>query len=157
MKQIEDTVKHKKLVIDACYKLQRWLFSRDRDEEAFELLRRGQIHDDSKFYEEELKSLQMIPDSNNGMRNPKYTMTDADRKCIEIHWKNNRHHPEHFKDIREMTDVDIMEMVCDWYARSEQFGTNFMNFVMTRQENRFHFPQDMFEKIVYYCNILEKT
>lgn len=36
---------------------------------------------------------------------------------IETHWKNNRHHPEYFKDISNMEELDIIEMVCDWYAR----------------------------------------
>ena len=46
-----------------------------------------------------------------------------------------------------MKEIDIIEMVCDWHARSVQYGTNLMEFVTVRQENRFKFPQEMYEKI----------
>jgi hypothetical protein len=53
-----------------------------------------------------------------------------------------------------MEELDVIEMVCDWYARSLQLGTNFMEFVETRQNNRFHFPDYMYSNILKYCNIL---
>ena len=154
MKQIDDTIIHKKLVMDACYKLAKYLFQVHRDDDAFVLLKRAQVHDNSKLCKDELESLQKIVGTNDGMTNPEYKMTCDDKKCIELHWKNNRHHPEHFEDVRDMSEIDIMEMVCDWYARSIQYKTDFIHFVITRQENRFHFPDDMFNKILVYCDIL---
>ena len=38
------------------------------------------------------------------------------------HVSHNRHHPEFHDDPNEMTDVDLIEMVCDWTAMSEEFG-----------------------------------
>jgi hypothetical protein len=39
------------------------------------------------------------------------------RKALDHHYKNNRHHPEHFSNgIRGMTLVDICEMLSDWTA-----------------------------------------
>jgi hypothetical protein len=39
----------------------------------------------------------------------------------EHHKKNNRHHPEYFKDgIDGMDLVDLIEMLCDWRAASER-------------------------------------
>ena len=55
-----------------------------------------------------------------------------------------------------MNEVDILEMCCDWHARSIQYHTDFLSFVKIRQENRFHFPKDMFDKIWKYCLILNK-
>lgn len=41
------------------------------------------------------------------------------------HYKNNRHHPEYFKEnnlnLDEMNDSDIAEMVCDITAMSQEF------------------------------------
>jgi hypothetical protein len=37
------------------------------------------------------------------------------------HYANNRHHPEFHKNgINDMTLVDLMEMLCDWYASSKR-------------------------------------
>lgn len=154
MKQINDTVIHKKFVMDACHKLAKWLFENNRDKDAFDLLKRAQVHDDSKFEIEETEQLQKLLDKNDGMTNPKYLIQEQEKECIRLHWKNNRHHPEHFENVEDMTELDIMEMVCDWYARQEQYGTDFMNFVYTRQENRFKFPEQMFDRILRYCEIL---
>lgn len=157
MKYIEDTVLHKKFVMDACYKMANWLFSIDRDKEAFSLLQRASLHDNQKFKSEEISCMSQIIGTNNGMINPNYTMQDSDKMLIETHWKNNRHHPEYFKDISNMEELDIIEMVCDWYARQMQYKTDFMEFVITRQGNRFHFPDTMFKKILSYCKILDNS
>lgn len=49
---------------------------------------------------------------------------------------------------------DIVEMVCDWHANSSIYGTDLIDFVVTRQQNRFHFPEEMFKQVLSYCNIL---
>lgn len=37
--------------------------------------------------------------------------------ALDHHYKNNRHHPEHFENgIIDMTLIDILEMLCDWKA-----------------------------------------
>lgn len=154
MAQLDDTILHKKLVMDACYKMSKYLFNVHRDDEGFALLKRAQVHDNQKFCTAEINSLQKLAGTNDNMTNQKYTMTESDKECIALHWKNNRHHPEHFDNVDEMTELDIMEMVCDWFARSEQYGTDFMDFVITRQNNRFHFPDGMFNRILKYCDVL---
>jgi len=43
------------------------------------------------------------------------------KPAIEHHYKNNRHHPEHFNNgIDEMNLVDLIELLCDWKAASER-------------------------------------
>lgn len=37
--------------------------------------------------------------------------------ALKHHYENNRHHPEHFKNgIKDMTLIDLIEMVSDWKA-----------------------------------------
>lgn len=37
--------------------------------------------------------------------------------ALDHHYKNNRHHPEHFENgIKGMTLIDLCEMLCDWKA-----------------------------------------
>ena len=98
-----------------------------------------------------------IPRDTTSFTNANSGLDEIMKKSIELHWKHNSHHPEYFENVEDMSELDIMEMCCDWHARSQQYGTDFLSFVKTRQENRFHFPETMFEKIWNYCVILENS
>ena len=49
-------------------------------------------------------------------------MEERVRAAIDHHLATNRHHPEFHADPSEMTDVDLIEMVCDWTAMAIEFG-----------------------------------
>ena len=53
-----------------------------------------------------------------------------------------------------MSDLDLMEMACDCFARSLQYNTDFLDFINKRQENRFKFPKEVFYKYYNFCEIL---
>lgn len=44
------------------------------------------------------------------------------RAAIEHHMQANRHHAEFHADPNDMTDIDLIEMVCDWTAMAQEFG-----------------------------------
>jgi hypothetical protein len=55
------------------------------------------------------------------------------RSCREArarHWKQNPHHPEHWENIADMTDIAIKEMCCDWSAATLDYkgAPNMMHF-----------------------------
>ena len=154
--QIEDFLEHKKYILESASILIKYLLETKQDDLAFELLKRISIHDNSKLENEEFSLLCKIPLKKDSFINANCNMEESLKNAIQLHWKNNEHHPEHFENIEDMKEVDILEMCCDWYARSLQYHTNFLVFVKTRQENRFHFPKKMFNKIWKYCLILNK-
>ena len=156
MEHVTDTLLHKSYVIVSCLKMSRYLVSIKEKDLAFALLQRANIHDNSKLVGPELELLSSIYGNKDAFIDPNTSLSDYEKLIIEKHWENNRHHPEHFKNVENMTELDIIEMVCDWYARSLQFGTDFLSFVKTRQETRFHFPDEMFMKILNYCEILSR-
>lgn len=156
IKHLNDLLEHKRFILISCNIMVDWLFKQGQEELAIELVRRAIVHDNSKFSKDELSYIIQLSESNDSLTNPNYIMNDNDRKCIELHWKHNRHHPEFYSNIEDMKEIDIIEMVCDWYARSLQLNTDLMEFVYTRQQNRFKFPEKMFDMIVSYCNILLK-
>ena len=47
---------------------------------------------------------------------------DQVRDAIRHHVTRNRHHPEFHADPNDMTDVDLIEMVCDWTAMALEYG-----------------------------------
>lgn len=152
--QIQDFIIHKKYVLESGNKLVNYLMLNNQDELAIELLKRLAIHDNSKLEKDEFVKLCNIKNTKNSFINANEIVDENLKKSIELHWKHNSHHPEHFDNVEDMNELDIMEMCCDWYARSCQYKTDFLLFVKTRQENRFHFPDKIFEKIWKYCIIL---
>ena len=133
-----------------------YLYQNERYEEALELAQRCSLHDHSKLIMDEVKYFIELQASSIEGHVPNGILTEEQRKLIELHWKSNRHHPEHFSDYHEMTEVDIMEMVVDWKARSCQFETDFMKFVNNIPKLRFGFDDEFFGKVLEYCKVLEK-
>lgn len=41
-------------------------------------------------------------------------------RAAKLHVETNKHHPEAHENIEDMTDLDIIEMVCDWTAMSQE-------------------------------------
>lgn len=151
---IYETMCHKSYVIQACLKMSRYLEKENKKDLALLLLKRANIHDNSKLVGPELELLSDLYGNQESFLNPNVSLSESQKNVIEKHWENNRHHPEHFKDVLKMREIDIIEMCCDWYARSLQYKTDFLTFIKTRQDTRFHFPTEMFEKIWNYCEIL---
>ena len=153
---IKDTVEHKKYVLDSCYAMAEYLFDVGKHNLAMSLMRRAAKHDDSKFRDAEMSALASIYESDNCMRDPNELLTEDKKAIIDMHWKSNSHHPEHYEKAEDMTELDRIEMVCDMHARSRQYKTYLLGFIRVRQQNRFHFPEEEFKEIMRYCEILEE-
>lgn len=92
-----------------------------------ELLQRAKIHDDSKFGPEELIPYIWMTEFHRCRRGEfpfdyPTGMEEQVRAAIKHHVTVNRHHPEFHDDPNEMTEVDLIEMVCDWTAMAQEFG-----------------------------------
>ena len=151
-----DTIKHKKLVLDNCLLLADHLIGRGQVELGTQLLKRGCEHDNSKFDTEEFRQLSNILKDRKCFIDARAQLSQDEINAIKYHWSHNRHHPEYFNNSDEMEEIDIIEMVCDWFARSIQYKTDFIPFVKERQENRFKFSEGQFDIIMYYCLLIEK-
>lgn len=155
----EDTVVHKKIVLDNCLLMAEYLMEKGKYELATQLLVRGSEHDNSKFDKDEFRKMSMIlkNESKRSFTNASTQLSPEEEKAIRYHWSHNRHHPEFFDNPSdEMTELDVLEMVCDWFARSIQFNTEFIPFIIERQENRFHFTDKAFSRILKYCKLIEE-
>lgn len=156
---IKDTLLHKSLVLQEANKLFDWLCKNGKKNVAKKLAKAALIHDDSKLSQLECVNMASIKakikPEEDSMKDPNVLPKDDIIEILETHWKNNRHHPEHFENINDMKEYDIAEMVCDWSARSIQYKTNLLEFAKTRLENRFFdFSDENKRKILLYCEIL---
>ncbi|MDB4778009.1 DUF5662 family protein [bacterium] len=99
----------------------------DKSEHGDELRRRAEIHDASKFGDVERVPYIWLTEFHRCRQNDEpfeYPdgMKEQVREAIAHHMTTNRHHPEFHADPNEMSVVDIIEMVCDWTAMSQEFG-----------------------------------
>lgn len=97
-----------------------------------ELIERQEQHDQSKLQEPELS---ICNEYTPKLKNIIYGSEEY-KKCLDEikpfvahHYKHNRHHVEFFdKGINDMNLIDLLEMICDWYAATlRQKGGNIYN------------------------------
>ena len=96
-------------------------------EHGDELLQRARLHDASKFGPQERVPYIWLTEFHRCRRSGEpFTypegMEERVRVAIRHHMTTNRHHPDYHADPNDMTDVDLIEMVCDWTAMSQEFN-----------------------------------
>ncbi len=107
-----------------------------------ELTHRAKIHDKSKLESPEKEIFrEYIPklkESVYGSDEYKKLLKGMNTG-LEHHYEVNRHHPEHFKyGIDDMTLIDIMEMLSDWLAATNNHDTGDIFESLKINESRFN-------------------
>ena len=92
-----------------------------------ELIERARVHDASKFGPEERIPYVWLTEYHRLRRNGEqfeYPEGVAERVKLAIHHHvtSNRHHPDFHADPNNMSDIDLIEMVCDWTAMAQEFA-----------------------------------
>ena len=125
---LENLVRHIGLVRDACLLMGRRLIAQGRQDFGRQLVARGLVHDASKFEGIEWEYL--------------HNIDGVPARCLEMaiaqHHRGNDHHPEFWGGLDKMPEICVAEMVCDWYARSQEFGTNLRDWIKTNAARRYN-------------------
>ncbi|HET6183691.1 MAG TPA: DUF5662 family protein [Acetobacteraceae bacterium] len=91
---------------------------------AAELMRRGRVHDASKFSAEEKPVYDAVYPMLRGVAYGSAewkAAVERARPALDHHYQRNRHHPEyHAEGIAGMDLFDVVEMLCDWMAAAER-------------------------------------
>lgn len=124
---LENLVRHIRLVQEAALIMGQRLIESGRHEFGKNLIARGFEHDVSKFYGVEWDYLHVGPD----------VPSDKLSEAVKQHVESNDHHPEYWGGIDHMPEIAVAEMVCDWYARSQEFGTSLRQWVETHATKKF--------------------
>ena len=102
---------------------------------------RANTHDITKTQEPELTG---FSESYEGLRGLTYGSSEYMERLLElkpyldIHYKNNLHHPEHYKNgIESMTLIDIVEMLADWLAATEKHEDGDINVSINHNQKRY--------------------
>ena len=126
-----------------------------------ELQKRSDHHDESKLTDPERTCydtyIPLLKNTKYGTREYFEIKDKMEPYGLKHHQKVNRHHPEHFKNgCKDMNLIDMIEMLCDWYAASLRSDTSFEDGFKKNIE-RFHIDKDV-EKLLWttYLDYIKK-
>lgn len=148
--KIKRLFEHIRNVQDNCLVLAEKFYENGNEELAAYLVANGMKHDNSKFFGLEWKYL-----------NQESIETDIEnfKKAATKHINSNLHHPEAWgTGVKAMPDIYLAEMVCDWCARSKEFGNNIYDWVDSVAYQRFNLGDDKekYVQIMEYIDIITK-
>jgi hypothetical protein len=94
-----------------------------------ELLTRAKEHDASKFEPEERIPYIWLTEFHRCRRNGEFFnypegIAEQIELAVQHHMSVNRHHPEYHESPDDMSEVDLIEMICDWTAMAQEFDQN---------------------------------
>jgi hypothetical protein len=94
-----------------------------------ELLTRAEEHDASKFEPEERIPYIWLTEFHRCRRNGEFFhypegIAEQIELAVQHHMSVNRHHPEYHQNPDDMSEVDLIEMICDWTAMAQEFEQN---------------------------------
>jgi hypothetical protein len=68
----------------------------------------------------------------------------AQKPAIHHHYQLNPHHPEHWQDgIRDMSLLDLLEMLCDWAAAAKRHPNNDVTKTLPHNQDRFGYGNEL--------------
>jgi len=126
-----------------------------------ELDRRALGHDLSKLALDELEGFVRINETarTHPYGSVEYETSLASEKrpggCIALHFRRNSHHPEFHALDHEMGFLDIIEMVLDWKAAADTYGTNTLRESLPVNRERFRFTAPQWWLIEQVVNWIE--
>lgn len=89
-----------------------------------DLLARAEHHDDTKM---ETPEVEVFADNFEKLGEVEYGSTAYEellkkvKPAVKHHYSKNRHHPEFWKrGIRDMTLIDLIELLCDWQSSTKR-------------------------------------
>lgn len=144
-KHLDNLVRHIELVREAGILLANRLAESGRKDFARILLGNIFIHDASKFAGIEWDYLHAgeVP-------------AEQLQLAIKQHQQTNMHHPEFWGGFDNMPEVYLAEMVCDWYARSMEFGTGLRDWITDTAIDKFkiNIKSRNYETLVSFVDML---
>lgn len=150
LQKLEELLSHIQKVQEGALRIGKHLIRNGESELGRTLIANSLVHDQSKFRGIEWDMISTVD-------------SDLDKEirmlAVSQHNRTNKHHPEYWSSIHEMPEIYIAEMVCDWYARSSEFGTDLREWVKESATKRFNFTtqQKVWKIIKKYIDIvLEK-
>jgi hypothetical protein len=117
-----------------------------------ELIDRSHDHDVSKLQEPERgmfdKYTPLLRDTTYGSDQYKAYLKEMG-EALSHHYAANRHHPEHHENgIKDMTLLDVIEMLADWKAATLRHADGDLERSIAQNADRFGYGPEMFRLLL---------
>ena len=117
------------------------------DDVIARLLQRARTHDESKLAEPEASVFAECTERLAGMTygSDEYKQCLVDMgPALQHHYQFNRHHPEHWAGgVRDMSLLDLIEMLVDWKAATERHDDGSIDKSLDINKNRFGYGDEL--------------
>ncbi len=124
-------LRHIDNVRNNCILLATRLYDKGEHELAHQLVANGYCHDQSKFHGVEWECLH---------DDTKDAAPELFKAALLQHVTLNKHHPEAWIDgVHSMDRLHLAEMLCDWHARSGEFGKDLREWIKKQATKKFSF------------------
>lgn len=114
---------------------------------VLDLIMRSNSHDESKLHNPEFDIFKRYTPALRGMTygSKEYkACLDLMSPALESHYEKNSHHPDHFENgIRDMTLLDLIEMLCDWYAATKRHDDGDIDKSISMNSQRFGYSDEL--------------
>ena len=121
---------------------------------ATELIRRGNVHDNSKLEDPEKSEFdRLTPRLKSLVFGSKEYQDSLDelKVALDHHYANNSHHPQHYQNGVDGFDLfDLIEMFLDWKAATERMDSGDIYKSIEINKERFNISDQI-------CNIFMNT
>lgn len=128
-----DTNKHRSFVRMLMYEI------------AKDIMDRADHHDDSKLLPPEKELFDEYTPKLKGCTygSPEYNeFLKGLKQALDHHYAVNRHHPEHFPEgMNGMNLVDMVELICDWFAATMRHDDGDINKSLQINKKRFNMDE----------------
>ena len=123
--KLDKLLRHINKVQEASYLLGRKLIDKGEIDLGVRLVSLGCVHDQSKFLGLEWDYL------------IQGEFNEEAKLVARHHSRTSKHHPEYWGNINLMPRLYVAELVCDWYARSTEFGENIWDYIKEKAMVRY--------------------
>jgi hypothetical protein len=112
---------------------------------AKDIMERADHHDDSKLLPPEKELFDEYTPKLKGCTygSPEYNeFLKGLKQALDHHYAENRHHPEHFPEgMNGMNLVDMVELICDWFAATMRHDDGDINKSLQINKKRFNMDE----------------
>lgn len=82
----------------------------------------------------------------------------AMKPALDHHYATNPHHPEHYPNgVKDMTLVDLMEMLSDWMASSRRHNNGNILTSIQKNQDRFGYGDELKQILLNTVKLLESS
>jgi len=112
------------------------------------ILKRSLVHDQSKLESPEKEVFEEFTDKLASSTYGSQEYEDCRKAmapALEHHYAKNRHHPEHYRNgIKDMSLLDLVEMICDWKAATLRHNDGNILKSLEHNKQRFNFSDELY-------------